>query len=140
MISTLNAFLDTNILVYAALGKDKDLKAIKANQLIRSQDFGISGQVLHEFYNAVTTKGGRPLTPDEAFSWVERFAQLPLVPVDAALVMKGIAISVRHRISHWDGAILAAAEALGAETLYTEDLNHGQLYGSVRVVNPFRPE
>jgi predicted nucleic acid-binding protein len=62
------------------------------------------------------------------------------VPVDAPLVKLGIAIAERYRIDYWDGAILAAAEALGAETLYTEDLNHGQLYGSVRVINPFRPD
>ena len=47
-------------------------------------------------------------------------------------------MSVRFKISYWDGAIIAAAEALGAETLYTEDLNDGQLYGSVRVENPFK--
>ena len=35
--------------------------------------------------------------------------------------------------------ILASAARFGATTLYTEDLSHGQLYGSVRVVNPFRP-
>jgi predicted nucleic acid-binding protein len=119
------------------LGKDKEPKGVKANALIRAEDFGISGQVLMEFYNAVTTKGGRPLTPDEAFSWVERFARLPLIPVDSMLVMKGIVLSERYRISHWDGAIVAAAETLGAEILYTEDLNHGQTYGSVRVENPF---
>lgn len=119
------------------MGKDKEPKGVKANALIRGEDFGISGQVLIEFYNAVTTKGGRPLTPDEAFSWVERFARLPLVPVDAMLVMNAIVISQRYRLSHWDGAIVAAAEALGATTLYTEDLNHGQIYGSVRAENPF---
>lgn len=104
---------------------------------MRELDFGISGQVLMEFYNAVTTKGGRPLTAYEAFSWVEKLARLPLVPVDAMLVMQGISIAERYRISHWDGAIIAAAEALGAETLYTEDLSHGQIYGSVRAENPF---
>jgi hypothetical protein len=31
-----------------------------------------------------------------------------------------------------------AARVPGAEVLYTEDLNHGQLFGSVRVINPFR--
>jgi predicted nucleic acid-binding protein len=45
--------------------------------------------------------------------------------------------SLRYGISYWDGAILAAAEALEAPILYTEDLNHGQLYGRVRAVNPF---
>ena len=43
------------------------------------------------------------------------------------------------RISYWDAALIAAAERLDAPILYTEDLNHDQLYGSVRVVNPFRP-
>ncbi len=48
-----------------------------------------------------------------------------------------IEASIRHEISYWDGAIIAAAESLGASILYTEDLNHGQHYGSVRAVNPF---
>jgi predicted nucleic acid-binding protein len=34
-------------------------------------------------------------------------------------------------------AVVAAAEALGASTLYTEDLAHGRTYGTVRAVNPF---
>lgn len=45
--------------------------------------------------------------------------------------------SERFSISYWDAAILAAAEALGADTVYSEDLSHGQRYGRVRVVNPF---
>jgi predicted nucleic acid-binding protein len=53
-------------------------------------------------------------------------------------VANGIAYSRRYQISYWDGAILAAAERLNAPILYTEDLNHDQTYGSVRVVNPFR--
>lgn len=32
----------------------------------------------------------------------------------------------------------AAAREFGCKTLYTEDLNHGQNYEGVRVVNPFR--
>ena len=44
---------------------------------------------------------------------------------------------MRYELSYWDGAIISAAESLGASILYTEDLNHGQHYGSVRAVNPF---
>ena len=43
----------------------------------------------------------------------------------------------RYKISYWDAAILAAATELGCTTLYTEDLNHGQTYESVQVINPF---
>jgi predicted nucleic acid-binding protein len=53
------------------------------------------------------------------------------------LIEIAIELSWRYRISYWDGAILAAAERLGAEIVYTEDLSHGQTYGPVRVVNPF---
>jgi predicted nucleic acid-binding protein len=46
---------------------------------------------------------------------------------------------LQYQISFWDGLILAAAEAGGAEMLYTEDLNDGQQYGGILVRNPFRP-
>jgi predicted nucleic acid-binding protein len=39
-----------------------------------------------------------------------------------------------------DGAVIAAAERLGATTLYTEDLNHRQHCGSVQAINPFLQE
>ena len=58
------------------------------------------------------------------------------VTVDKTLRV-AIVISLQHRISYWDGAILAAAERLGPKIVYTEDLSHGQTYGPVRVVNPF---
>ncbi len=46
-------------------------------------------------------------------------------------------VSVRYQISYWDGAIVAAAESISVPRLYSEDLNHGQRYGSVGVLNPF---
>jgi predicted nucleic acid-binding protein len=61
----------------------------------------------------------------------------PCALIDPSLIRTAIAVSQRYRIHYWDGAILAAAESLGAEIVYTEDLNHGQSYGSVRVINPF---
>ena len=48
-----------------------------------------------------------------------------------------IEISVRYQTSYWDRVILAAAESISAPRLYSEDLNHGQWYGSVEVLNPF---
>ena len=37
----------------------------------------------------------------------------------------------------YDRAILAAAQELGAQTVYSKDLSHGQTYDGVKVVNPF---
>ena len=117
-------------------GGAEERKRERAEVLISAGDFATSGQVIQEFYSVVTRKGV-PLSPVEALSWIERLLRFPCVAIDAPLVLDAIAISERYRISYWDGAILAAAELVGADTLYTEDLNHGQIYGSVRVVNPF---
>ena len=51
--------------------------------------------------------------------------------------MRSIEIARRYQISYWDAAIIAAAGELGATILYTEDLNHGQAYGTVTAINPF---
>ena len=79
-----------------------------------------------------------PLSAADALAWIEQFDAFPCQALDSSIVKSAAEISQRHRISYWDGAIAAAAEALGARTLFTEDLSHGQLYGTVRVENPFR--
>lgn len=77
------------------------------------------------------------MPPVLATTWIDHLASQPSVPVDATLVRRGIEISVRYQISYWDGAVIAAAEALGAKTVYSEDLSHGLRYGDVTVTNPF---
>jgi len=132
-------FLDTNVLVYAVSAAPSDAaKKEKALELIERADFGLSAQVLQEFYVTVIRKIAKPLTPDSAVALLEEFKVFPTVQVDYALIVSGIEVSLAYGISYWDGTIVAAAGALGAPVLMTEDLNDGQSYGSVRVVNPFR--
>ncbi len=132
------AMLDANILVYAASGAAAEAaKRVKALELIDTVAFGVSAQVLQEFYVVATRKAAVKLTAGEAMWWLDRFEPFPCIATDAALVRSAIAVSERFRISYWDGAVIAAAEQLEAAILYTEDLNHGQAYGPVRVVNPF---
>jgi|SRR5580658_3810123 predicted nucleic acid-binding protein len=135
---TASAFLDTNILVYAALGEGKDEpKRRRALALIEAEDFGTSAQVLQEFYVTVVKKAARPITAALALEWIEQFTAFPCQSLDHQLVRIAIELSERYMISYWDAAILTAAESLGAHTVYSEDLNNGQRYGQVRVVNPF---
>jgi predicted nucleic acid-binding protein len=131
-------FLDTNVLVYAAIGGGAhEAKRKRALALIEAEHFGTSAQVLQEFYVTVVRKAARPLPPAEAIEWIEQWAEFPCQYLDHRLVRIAIELSERFRISYWDAAILASAEALGAHTVYSEDLNDGQSYGNVRVVNPF---
>ena len=134
-----DCFLDTNILVYAAAGRGaEEAKRKRALELIESQDFCLSAQVLQEFYVTVTRKIESPLSAERALEWIEHLEAFPCLAIDNALVKVAVEISERHRISYWDGTIIAAAEGLGAHTLYSEDLNHEQRYGSVEVRDPFR--
>ena len=133
-----NAFFDTNVLVYAAIGhRSEPRKYERAVGLIETEDYCTSAQVLQEFYVNVLRKADEPLSEDEAIEWVTTIARKPCQDLDRSVVFDGIRQSQRYQISYWDGAIIAAAHRLGATTLYSEDLNHGQSYGGVRVINPF---
>ncbi len=132
-------FLDTNILVYAVdTTRGAAHKRQIAREILRRGGFGISTQVLQEFFVTVTRKLKRPLSASTAARWVDQLCCAELIGLDVSLVKLGIAYSSRYQISYWDGAIIAAAEALGASKLYSEDLSDGQSYGSVKVVNPFK--
>jgi len=134
-------FLDTNVLLYAARDelapRDAGKRAI-AIELLANHDFAISGQVLAEFYHNAVRRGERRLSHEEALEWIDKLAEQPCLAVDADLVAAGATMAERYHLSYWDGAMLAAADQLGAETFYTEDLNHGQRYGNVTAVNPFK--
>jgi predicted nucleic acid-binding protein len=134
-------FVDTNVLIYAATGREASpTKFRRAEEIIARDDIGFSTQVLGEFIHNVQNKRkmARPLTTVETMKWLDRLFEFPLVEVDRAIVASAAIVQQRYQLSYWDSQIIAAAERLGAEVLYSEDLNHGQSYGSVRCENPFR--
>lgn len=136
------SFFDTNILIYAArpeLEPKDEFKRPIAINLLANENFVISGQVLAEFYHNTVRKGKARLSHEHALEWIETLGDRPCAAVDVAMVTAGAAFSERYQISYWDGAMLAAANGMGAEIFYTEDLNDGQKYGMVTVVNPFKP-
>jgi predicted nucleic acid-binding protein len=135
----IECFLDTNVLLYAASTRiDEPHKFEISEQLLSKTYFGLSGQVLAEFISNLKKRLSVPPTLEETSRWLDLLSNYPTVPVDEKLVRAGVTISQRYQISYWVGAIVAAADRLGAPILYTEDLNHGQSYGSVKVINPFK--
>ena len=135
---SVECFLATNVLVYAvSSAKHEADKSRRALELVETSDFGLSAQVLQEFYVTVTRKIKKPLAPELAVALMDQYRVFPVVATDYPMIVSAVELSLRYGVSCWDGAILAAAEALEAQVLYTEDLNHGQSYGAVRAVNPF---
>jgi predicted nucleic acid-binding protein len=133
-----DCFLDTNILLYAVSTNPAEAsKTAKARALVQTANWAWSAQVAAEFLRAATAaRQPHPLTRAEARRWVEMWMAFPMVAVDGALVLAAVDIGARFQISHFDAQIIAAAQRMGCVTVYSEDLNHGQDYGGVRVLNP----
>lgn len=128
------AFFDTNIIVYAA-ARDGSSKWETARALLQSRRIVVSTQVLMEIYAVLLKK--LTLAPEQARNWVGMLARETVTSVEPEDVRAALEVADRYQISHWDGLILQATEKAGLDLVYTEDLNHGQAYGVVRVCNPF---
>ena len=135
---TARFFGDTNIFLSAASKDPADReKKKRARALLESEDVGFSAQVLHEFYHAAAGKKRLGISEVEALQIVGAMMEFPVLPVTGKLVLRAIEEKSKHGISYWDAAIVAAAQELGCEVIYTEDLNHGQDYAGVIARNPF---
>ncbi len=131
-------FFDTNILLYAYDSDAGDKRAV-ASRLVASAlreptHTAISVQVLQEFFVNFTRSGQSDAT---AATLIDDFSAWKIVANTHELFLEGLQAKARWQLSLWDAMIVAAAAQASASVLYTEDLNHGQHYGSVRVINPF---
>ncbi|HEU4577134.1 MAG TPA: PIN domain-containing protein [Polyangiaceae bacterium] len=140
MIGT-RTFVDTNVLTCLFDDGEPEKQALAGERLRAEQaqkELVVSTQVLQELY-ASLTQGQQPIaTPDIAEQAVRHAAELTVVHIDVVLVLEAIARCREHSLSFWDSLIVGAASASGCTVLLSEDLNHGQLFGNVRVVNPFQ--
>ena len=130
--------LDTNVLVYAFSNAGRDaVKARIAREWINREDWGVTVQVLQEFYvNAI--RAPHQIGHDEAIAMIEEIASSrPVIGTDIALMRIALQLKRRYGIAYWDAAVIAGARRLGAAVLVSEDFSHGQEYGGVRVLNPF---
>lgn len=134
-----DVFLDSNVLIYAAIGKNSDPEKWRAaTRILSEMPFRISAQVMAEFVNIVRRKATAPLPPGDMALWLDEIEAHVATPVDASLIRRGLSIAERFQLNYYDGAILAAAERLGCDTVLSEDMADGQSYGSVTVQNPFK--
>ena len=132
------AFVDTNVLVYAAEEKlPLAHKTIIARELLLLPDLHFSVQVLNEFVAVARHPKKLNLSKERERRWLEGFLHRPVAEITTATFLNALAIHSRHQLSHWDSLILASAVELNCSILYSEDLNHGQDFNGVTVQNPF---
>ena len=136
----MKAFVDTNVLLYAH-DREAGAKRRRARDLLEglwNEGRGIlSTQVLQEFYVNVRRKTRPALSPAQARTLVADYLTWNPVVNDGAAVLEAVDLGHRHQLSFWDALIVVAARKGGASVIYSEDLNHGQMFGSLQILNPF---
>lgn len=132
------AFVDTNILLYAAgNARAERAKSVIAREILRNEEVSLSTQVLQEFYWVATRPHKLALTHAEAVAFIDVWKMFRVQAISLGIVEDALFLCRDFRISYWDAAIIAAARHLDCETLFTEDLSHGTNYGGVTALNPF---
>jgi predicted nucleic acid-binding protein len=134
-------FLDTNIFVYS-FDQSAVVKAQIAAQLIRkaltTQKGIISYQVVQEFFNVALKRFSRPMRLADAEQYLGTvFRPLLGVHSSQALYAEALRLQGQSGLSWYDSLIVSAAIQTQCDLLFSEDLQHGQRFGSLRVANPF---
>jgi predicted nucleic acid-binding protein len=134
----MSIFFDTNIFIYSVSHSTEDrAKKKRAEDLIAETDFALSLQVVQEFINTCLGKSRLGISRESMSETVGFLFSFPCALASEETVLAAIEIQHRFQIKYWDAAIIAAAQELGCRTVYSEDLNHGQIYNGVQVINPF---
>lgn len=138
------ALVDTNVLVYRFDPRFPE-KQERATRLLETAvqpgSLSLPHQALVEFVAATTRplpRIGPLLSEDEAREEVESMLlTFDVLYPDAALLRTALRGVAAYGLSWFDAHLWAYAEHFGCHVLYSEDFQHGRVYGSVRVVNPF---
>jgi predicted nucleic acid-binding protein len=135
-------FLDTNVFIYAIdtspdLKEKREISRHLIKEYIKNETGVISIQVLQEFYQVSTHKIQVPLSNEEALEYLHYMSVLDTVHPEFDMIVAGIRLHEKHRISFWDALIIQAALTAGCTRLLSEDLQHGFEVDDLTVENPF---
>jgi predicted nucleic acid-binding protein len=131
-----NRFIDTNILIYC-YADDELIKQQKALEIVNNQDTFISTQVLTELSNTLKKKFKLDWQKvkkviSEVNSDFNVFVNKP------STIEQACHIADKYQYSFYDSLIISAALSCNCKTLYSEDMQNGQVIeNSITIVNPF---
>ena len=137
---TVPVFVDTNVFVYRHDSSDPSKQACAEQWielLVHSRSGRLSFQVLQELYVSLTHERRLNFDRSEAQEIVKVLATWQPVAADLAMLNRAWVLQDRFPLSWWDALIIAAAQTCECKVLLTEDLQDGQEFGAVQVVNPF---
>ena len=100
----------------------------------------LSVQVFQEFaVQATHSRKVWALDRSDVVQLLRTWQRYRIIEEDVELLNRSLSLWQRYKLSYWDSAIVAAALIGGADTLLTEDMQHGQVIEGVTIINPFLP-
>jgi len=140
------SLIDTNVLVYRYDDRFPDTQSV-ASAVLRAGVADGSARIPHQAiveFVAVATRGepGQMLLelPDAVREAEEMMALFPILYPTEAVLRTALRGAAAYGLSWFDAHLWAYAEVYGIEELISEDFQHGRLYGTVTVRNPFLSE
>jgi predicted nucleic acid-binding protein len=129
-------FLDTNVLIYAVAKNDP--RAAHAEALLASGGI-VSIQSLNEFVSVARRKLGMPWKEVKEFLDLICILCPDPVPISLDTHKAAVTIAEKYGYSIYDALVASAALESGCKTLYSEDLQDGQIINrQLAIRNPFR--
>jgi predicted nucleic acid-binding protein len=139
------ALVDTNVLIYsydARFPEKRRLATALLRRGIAEDNVRVPHQALVEFVSVATRRlpsGGSLLSVEEARREAEEIlSEYTVLYPNDSIVRTALRGAAAYNLSWFDAQLWAYAEYYGLDDLLSEDFEHGRLYGSVRVINPFR--
>jgi predicted nucleic acid-binding protein len=136
--------VDTNVLVYRFDARFPEKQATAEHLLragIADDSVRVPHQALLEFVAATTraNRGDQPiLTVEDARREMEEMlSQFEVLYPDEEVLRTALRGAATYGLSWFDAHLWAYGERFGLDTLWSEDFEHGRLYGRVRARNPF---
>ena len=132
----MKCFADTNIILYT-IGQDKRKTELTRYLINTELELMVSTQVINECVNVCLRKFN--FNRQKAYNFADQImAVTDVVAVDEATVRKSAEIAINHQVSNWDALIIASALLSNCSTLYSEDMQHGQVFSKqLTIINPF---
>ncbi len=132
-------FLDTNVLVYALGAKKSSTRdpRMAVAELIMTKGGVVSVQGMNEFVQVCRRKAQLDWPQIDGSIQVIKTLCDRIVPLTVDTHQAAVEVAKRHGLNFYDSLILAAAAQAGCTTVYSEDMQHGQIVDGVRIENPF---
>jgi predicted nucleic acid-binding protein len=135
-------FFDSNVILYAldaSAGHKQTIAQSLLHEALANNSAVISFQVVQETLHVAGRKFARSVEPPDLRALlVDVLTPLWQVMPNQALYVETLAIQDRFEYSFYDSLIIAAALQAGCKRLLSEDFQHGQKIGALRIEDPFR--